>query len=149
MTTTRRISRVVVVLGVAAVALLGAAVNLWLLEPHGASPGPVLVDGPPSSTTTTTPVTASTDTTAPPATALEPGRPYVVGEAGTVWIALRDGRVVVEDIVASEGWTYEVDEEPDKVEVRFRRGDDALKLEAELRDGQLQVEVESEDELDD
>lgn len=151
MTLPPRLSRVAVVLAVAAVALLGAAVNLWLLEPHGAAPSPELAAPPPTSapsTTTTAPSTTAA-TSAPAPTTGDAGRSYVVGAAGTVWLALVAEQLVVGDIVAAEGWTFEVDEGPDKVEVRFRRGDDELRLEAEVRDGQLQVEIESADELDD
>ena len=156
MTMTRRLSRVAAVIAVAAVALIGAGVNLWLLEPHGAEPAAVLVAGPPTSTTSTTSTSTSTSTTSTTSTStstststVDPSRTYAVGDAGTVQVALRDGQVVLGDIVATAGWTYEVDEEPGKAKVRFRRGDEELQLEAEIEGNRLQVEIESGDEPDD
>jgi uncharacterized protein YcnI len=140
---------VVVAVAVAAVALAGAAVNLWLLEPHGTERSEVLVTGAPTSSSTSAPMAPPATSAAAPSTTTDLGDRYDVGGAGRLRVALVEGQVVVDEIEPAPGWSYEVDDDGDKVEIRFRRDGEERRLEAELRDGQLRVDVEAGHQPDD
>jgi uncharacterized membrane protein YkoI len=68
---------------------------------------------------------------------------WPVGDAGTVTFALDGGALVLEDVSAADGWTAEVDEEdPDEIEVDFRRGDVEWEIEIEITDDGDTLEIE-------
>jgi hypothetical protein len=69
---------------------------------------------------------------------------YQVGDAGTVMIDLVDGKLVA-TVVANDGWTFDIESKGDEVEVEFRNGKTEIEFEAELEDGELQIESESDD----
>ena len=68
---------------------------------------------------------------------------YQVGEAGEVELALENGRLVLVEARPNQGWSMrEVEEEDDEVELDFVRGNVTWEFEAELEDGEIQVETE-------
>lgn len=83
-------------------------------------------------------------------TAAVPGT-WPVGDAGTVTFDVRDGGLVLLDVVAADGWDHAVEEEDaDELEVDFRRGDEAWDFEVEVSsgagsdatdDGRLEIDV--------
>ena len=75
-------------------------------------------------------------------TAAVPGT-WPVGDAGTVAFDVRDGGLILLDVVAADGWDHVVEEEdPDELEVDFRRGDEAWDFEVELHDDGSRLEVD-------
>ena len=80
--------------------------------------------------------------------AIEPapdGR-YQVFDAGSAEVTFADGRLTLVSVTPAEGWTYEVDDqEPDEVEIEFRRGGEELDLELEIDDGRLEVDICNDD----
>ncbi len=75
----------------------------------------------------------------------DPGH-YDVGEAGSVEIAVEDGKLKLVEISTNPGWSMEVDEQEDtEIEVEFRRGALEWQFEAELNErGDLEIEIEME-----
>jgi hypothetical protein len=68
---------------------------------------------------------------------------WPVGDAGTVTFAIVDGALVLEDVTAADGWQADIDEQdPDEIEVDFRRGDTEWRIEIELKDGATTLEIE-------
>ena len=111
---------------------------------------------PASSTTTTTTAAAttaaattatSTTKTAAPTpvaaatvqTAAAEGEKYGAGDAGYVWLAVQDGRLVVTKVDTT--WDYSQETEDDEIEIEFRSGDSEIEFEAELEDGIISVKV--------
>jgi len=75
-------------------------------------------------------------------TAAVPGT-WPVGDAGTVTFDVRDGGLVLLDVVVADGWDHVVEEEdPDELEVDFRRGGEAWDFEVELHDDGSRLEVD-------
>ncbi|WP_409332789.1 hypothetical protein [Trujillonella humicola] len=72
---------------------------------------------------------------------------YTVYDAGTAVVRFEDGRLVLGEVRAAEGWTARVDdEEPDEVEIDFRRSaDEVLDLEVEIDDGRVEAEICNDD----
>lgn len=72
---------------------------------------------------------------------------YTVYEAGSAVVEFRDGRLVLGEVVAAEGWTSRVDDqEADEVEIDFRRGgQEVLDLEVEVDDGRVEAKICAED----
>jgi hypothetical protein len=70
-----------------------------------------------------------------------PGR-WAVGDAGYVeWDHTSDGLVLLE-VSAEDGWSWEIDEEADdEIEVEFRREDTEIEIEVELDDGRVEIEI--------
>ncbi len=106
------------------------------------------------STSSSTPTTSTpTTTTAPPTTTTTTiasyTKTYDVEDAGTVTIRVAGEDVTFENAVVKEGWTAKPkDEGPDEVEVRFERNDDdedEVTFKAEMKDGELKVEIEEKD----
>ena len=115
---------------------------------------------PTTSPTTTASTTSTTSTTAPgvsppvaatktPAaqTPVAAGASrYEAGAAGTVWLAIEDGSLVVSRVDTT--WQYEIEMDDDhEIEIKFRSGDQEIEFEAELEDGSIEtkLEVESDD----
>lgn len=68
---------------------------------------------------------------------------YEVGNAGEVEFRFADGRLELIEVRPNEGWNYEIDEDgPEEIDVDFRRGNEEWEFEAEVEDGQLQIEID-------
>jgi hypothetical protein len=68
---------------------------------------------------------------------------YQVGDAGEVELRVDNGRLVLVEARPNEGWRVEdIEEEADEVDLDFVRGNVEWEFEAELEDGELQVETE-------
>lgn len=68
---------------------------------------------------------------------------WQVGEAGTVTFDVVDGVLVLEDVTENDGWTVtDIDEDPDEIEVDFRRGAVEIEIEIELVSNATILEVE-------
>lgn len=72
---------------------------------------------------------------------------YTMYEAGTAVVTFEGGRLVLGEVTAAEGWTARVDDqEPEEVEIDFRRSaDDVLDLEVEVDDGRVEAEICNDD----
>ena len=91
----------------------------------------------------------STDASQVDTTEAVPGT-WPVGDAGTVTFALADGTLVLEDVTAADGWRDDIDEQdPDEIEVDFRRDDVEWKIEIELKDGGSVLEIEIDQDIHD
>ncbi|KUH94279.1 hypothetical protein AU189_04785 [Mycolicibacterium acapulense] len=67
---------------------------------------------------------------------------YQVYDAGSAVVTFADGRLTLESVTPAEGWTHRVDDqEPEEVEISFRRGAEDLDLEIEVDDGRLEVSI--------
>jgi hypothetical protein len=76
---------------------------------------------------------------------IEPAEPgaYEIADAGTVEIATEGRSLSLVDASANEGWNVSVDEETaEKIEVDFVRNGVRWDFDAELDDGELEVEVD-------
>lgn len=70
---------------------------------------------------------------------------YKVGDAGRVILAVTDGDIEVVNVLPSSGWTAKSPEYDDgEVEVKFRNSTMEVEFSARLKDGQIEVYVESE-----
>jgi len=125
------------------------------------NPG-IAADRPPTTTSTTATSTASTTSTTsttaasgpqPVASAPTPvsstavapagATAFDVGAAGTVWLVVHDGRMVVDRVDTT--WDFKVETDDDgEVEIKFRNGEQEMEFEAELEDGSIEAKVESE-----
>lgn len=75
---------------------------------------------------------------------------WQVGDAGTVTFAVTDGALVLEDVSEASGWTVtDVEEEPDEIEVDFRRDRTEVVIEIELTSGGDVLEIEIDTDIDD
>jgi hypothetical protein len=145
---------VVVAVGIAAaIAVLGAIVNLRLLEPHRGTEAPIVLGATVERTTSTAGPTPSTIAAPPPnppgttTTTSTAGwrRSYEIGSAGSVTIVVRGTVLEVESVVPSAGWVYEVEERrDDEVEIQFRRAghEDESTFHASLHGDELRVEID-------
>ena len=71
---------------------------------------------------------------------------YVVGDGGSVAVQIVNGRLVLLDVKVNEGWTHEVEKaRTDEIEVKFESGNSEAEFEAKLRDGQIRIEIERDD----
>ncbi len=71
---------------------------------------------------------------------------YQVYDAGSAVVTFADGRLTLESVTPAEGWTHQVDDqEPEEVEISFRRGAEDLDLEIEVDDGRLEVSICNDD----
>jgi hypothetical protein len=71
------------------------------------------------------------------------GNVYQVGDAGEVELAVDNGRLVLIEARPNQGWNVrEVEEENDEVELDFVQGNVTWEFEAELENGEIQVETE-------
>jgi cytoskeletal protein RodZ len=97
-----------------------------------------------TTTASTTTTTASTTTTTSPAAAGQDagGTAFSAGDAGTVWLLVQDGRLIVTRVETT--WAYTQKSEDGEVEIVFRSEDREVELEAELEDGTIKVKVEGE-----
>ena len=104
----------------------------------------------PTTTTSTTLVTepnpATTSTTVVPTDAAEGALPFNIGGVGTVWLAVEDGQLVIVEVDTT--WSYDMETEDDEVEIEFWSGDTVVEFEAELEDGAIRTEIETEDDDD-
>jgi hypothetical protein len=74
---------------------------------------------------------------------------WPVGDAGTVTFAIVDDALVLEDVTAADGWQADIDEQdPDEIEVDFRRGDTEWQIEIELKDGATILEIEIDQDIE-
>jgi hypothetical protein len=74
----------------------------------------------------------------------EPGR-YAIGEAGAVEFAVTDGRLVLVEATAADGWDLVIEEEiADEIELELRRGDVTWDVAIELDDGIVEIEIDFE-----
>jgi hypothetical protein len=71
------------------------------------------------------------------------GQTYQVADAGTVTVGF-DGRLVSAAAETNAGWTAWVEHDDDgrEAKVWFQNGSRLLRLEAELEDGRLDVEID-------
>ena len=118
-------------------------------------------DNPPTTapaTTGTTTTTSTTVTTAPappePVAAAQTPAPnrsvapagataFDAAAAGTVWLAVEDGILVVDRVDTT--WEFKVETDDDgEIEIEFRNGEQEVEFEAELEDGNIKTKVESE-----
>jgi hypothetical protein len=71
---------------------------------------------------------------------------YQVGGAGTVTVQIVTGQLVLIDVTATQGWSFEVDESGGRdIKIEFESGESEAEFEAKLRDGQIRIEVEAKD----
>lgn len=145
---------------IAATAVAGAVLLLPGCGSSGESQSTVTVTEPAPAATTSPSVPAA----APPAPqpgAAAPARPardqcvrvdpapdgrYQVFDAGSAVVTFADGRLTLESVTAAEGWTHRIDDqEPEEVEIAFRRGGEELDLEVEIDDGRLEVSICNDD----
>ncbi|MGV0722060.1 hypothetical protein ABQF17_12735 [Mycolicibacterium elephantis] len=71
---------------------------------------------------------------------------YQVFDAGSAVVTFADGRLTLESVTPADGWTHRVDDqEPEEVEIAFRRGTEELDLEVEIDDGRLEVSICNDD----
>jgi hypothetical protein len=84
---------------------------------------------------------------------VEPGT-YTVGEAGEVEFQRDGDRLVVVGVIANEGWEFEAGHEEDEedaadaIEIKFTSGDREAEFEATIEDGELEVEIETKEYVD-
>ncbi len=70
---------------------------------------------------------------------------YKVGDAGRVILAINNGEIEVVNVLPSSGWTAKSPEYDDgEVEVKFRSSTTELEFTARLKNGEIEVYVESE-----
>jgi len=74
---------------------------------------------------------------------VQDAKAFSAGDAGTVWLQVQEGRLVVTKVETT--WTYLQRSENGEIEIVFRSGDRVIEFEAELQDGNIKVEVDSED----
>ncbi|MGV0645052.1 hypothetical protein [Mycolicibacterium sp. XJ879] len=71
---------------------------------------------------------------------------YQVFDAGSAVVTFADGRLTLGTVTPADGWTHRVDDqEPEEVEIAFRRGPEELDLEVEVDDGRLEVSICNDD----
>jgi hypothetical protein len=81
-----------------------------------------------------------------PAPVNSEAKSYVVGDAGSVAIQIVNGQLVLLDVKVNQGWSHEIDKaRADEIEVRFESGEGKAEFEAKLRDGQIRIEIERDD----
>lgn len=69
-------------------------------------------------------------------------RPYEVGDAGQVTFSVDGDELVLDEVSPAAGWTADVvSDRGDELEVEFRSDHRTMDFEAELEDGDLEVEV--------
>lgn len=72
---------------------------------------------------------------------------WAVGDAGAVTFAARGDELALEEVAAEPAWSPTVRrQEPDRLEVEFRRGGEEWELEVTYRKGILVIELEHEQE---
>ncbi|MDQ2636877.1 MAG: hypothetical protein M3Y83_08390, partial [Actinomycetota bacterium] len=141
---------------IAAAALAGAVLLLPGCGSSGESQSTVTVTEPAPAT-----VTTGEQPAAPQPGAAAPARPardqcvrvdpapdgrYQVFDAGSAVVTFADGRLTLQSVTPADGWTHRVDDqEPEEVEIAFRRGAEELDLEVEVDDGRLEVEICNDD----
>ena len=63
-------------------------------------------------------------------------------DAGSAVVTFTEGRLTLESVTPADSWTHRVDDqEPDEVEIAFRRGAEELDLEVEVDNGRLEVSI--------
>lgn len=68
---------------------------------------------------------------------------YELGQAGSVEYALDDGRLTLRDVVVSDGWNLRIDEESaDEIEFSLQSGNERWRVEIELDDGVIELEID-------
>lgn len=99
---------------------------------------------------TTTPETSS-NSAAPLNNNPQSTSTYKVGDAGRVILALNNGDIEVINVLPADGWSAKSPEYEDgEVEVKFRSSTMELEFSARVKNGQIEVYVESEyEEADD
>jgi hypothetical protein len=71
------------------------------------------------------------------------GGTFTIPGVGTVTIDILEGRLVL-DGISAPGWDVEIEEhQDDRIEVGFRMGEAKAEFEAELENGVLQIEVDT------
>lgn len=99
-----------------------------------------------SQATVTTSPEASQSAIIPAKNSPQSSSTYKVGDAGRVILALNDGDIEVINVLPSSGWTAKSPEYDDgEVEVKFRSSTLELEFTARVKNGQIDVYVESED----
>ena len=135
-------------------------------ETSTATPSPTTTAAPPASTTTTTVLVADetvpatttttapppTTTTTPPTTTVPIAYPTYDLVGGTVVLSIGDGEVNLVSATPRPGFSVDYEHTgPEEVEVRFVSSDHKSKLEADVENGELRVDIDEEphDEDDD
>ncbi len=78
-----------------------------------------------------------------PAPVNSEAKSYVVGDGGSVSIQIVNGQLVLLDVKVNQGWSHEIEKaRADEVEVSFESGEREAEFEAKLRDGQIRIEIE-------
>lgn len=73
-----------------------------------------------------------------------PSEVYEVGPAGEVEISVESDSLTLVEARPNEGWSIdEIEEEDDEIEVDFVRGNEEWEFEAELENGQVDIEIDS------
>lgn len=68
---------------------------------------------------------------------------YELGQAGSMEFDVRDGGLVLNDVTANDGWDLRMDEETtDEVEFILTGGDERWRVEIELDDGEVELELD-------
>jgi len=79
---------------------------------------------------------------------IEPADPgsYDIGDAGTFAFSIDDGRLVLDDLNITDGWTLvELEEEADEIEFELVNGPRSFDVEVELEDdGTIELEIDYE-----
>ena len=103
------------------------------------APGGAAAETPPTGAATL----PSVGTAAAPSAAT----PYDAGGVGTVWLAIENGILVVKQV--DSDWTFTIEtDDTDEIEVTLRWGDSEVEFEAELDDGTIRTEVETDSDDD-
>lgn len=71
---------------------------------------------------------------------------YHVYDAGSAVVTFTEGRLTLESVSPADGWTHRVDDQqPEEVEISFRRGAENLDLEVEVDDGRVEASICNDD----
>lgn len=96
-----------------------------------------------SSTVSTTPTTSTSSAVSSMAVADQPSTRITVADAGSADVAVSNGVPVLLGADPAPGWRVveEVPDEPNEIDLSYRRGDDRVDLDVEIDDGQIRVRI--------
>ncbi|WP_166352936.1 hypothetical protein [Phytoactinopolyspora limicola] len=68
---------------------------------------------------------------------------YELGQAGSMEFTVDNGRLVLRDVVVADGWSLRMDEEDsDEIEFTLSSGNERWRVEIELDDGAVELEID-------
>ena len=128
----------------AALASVVIAAGFALAAPDTEQTGAASSGSTPTSMTVVTTPTTSTDTgDSSTPMADQPATRITVADAGTADIAVVDGVPVLVAADPAPGWRIveEIPDEPNEIDLSYRRGDERVDLDVEIEDGEIRVRV--------